>query len=157
MDLEKLKEIITEHEGRRSMVYDDATGKTLTKGSTIIGYPTIAVGRELSGMGLSDDEIDFLLENDVKRCIKEIERQKYSWWPGLNDVRKMVIVSQVFNMGLSRFRKFKKQIQALENDDYTTAGYEMRDSRWYSQNTSRVESLAVWFESGIIPEEHANS
>ena len=152
MDLEKLKEIITEHEGRRSLVYDDATGKTLTKGSTLIGYPTISVGRELSGFGLSDDEMDYLLDNDIKRCIEEIERQNYSWWPGLNDARRTVIISQVFNMGLSRFRGFKKQIKALERKDFTRASEEMRSSRWYNQNTSRVESLAVWMDSGIIPE-----
>ena len=152
MDIEKLKEIITEHEGRRSLVYDDATGKTLTKGSTLIGYPTISVGRELSGFGLSDDEMDYLLDNDIKRCIEEIERQNYSWWPGLNDARRTVIISQVFNMGLSRFRGFKKQIKALERKDFTRASEEMRSSRWYNQNTSRVESLAVWMDSGIIPE-----
>ena len=152
MDIEKLKEIITEHEGRRSLVYDDATGKTLTKGSTLIGYPTISVGRELSGFGLSDDEMDYLLDNDIKRCIEEIERQNYSWWPGLNDARRTVIISQVFNMGLSRFRGFKKQIKALERKDFTRASEEMRSSKWYNQNTSRVESLAVWMDSGIIPE-----
>ena len=152
MDIEKLKEIITEHEGRRSLVYDDATGKTLTKGSTLIGYPTISVGRELSGFGLSDDEMDYLLDNDIKRCIEEIERQNYSWWPGLNDARRTVIISQVFNMGLSRFRGFKRQIKALERKDFTRASEEMRSSKWYNQNTSRVESLAVWMDSGIIPE-----
>ena len=152
MDLEKLKEIITEHEGRRSLVYDDATGKTLTKGSTLIGYPTISVGRELSGFGLSDDEMDYLLDNDIKRCIEEIERQNYSWWDDLNDARRTVIISQVFNMGLSRFRGFKRQIKALERKDFTRASEEMRSSRWYNQNTSRVESLAVWMDSGIIPE-----
>ena len=152
MDIEKLKEIITEHEGRRSLVYDDATGKTLTKGSTLIGYPTISVGRELSGFGLSDDEMDYLLDNDIKRCIEEIERQNYSWWDDLNDARRTVIISQVFNMGLSRFRGFKRQIKALERKDHTRASEEMRSSKWYNQNTSRVESLAVWMDSGIIPE-----
>ena len=63
----------------------------------------------------------------------------------------MVIVSQVFNMGLSRFRKFKNQIKALENDDFTRASEEMRDSKWYQQNTNRVEELAVFMDSGINP------
>ena len=151
MDIEYLKKLLREHEGVRSLVYQKTKGKPLTKGDTCIGFPTIAVGRELSDMGLSDDEIDYLLENDVKRCIEEIERQHYTWWPGLNDVRKMVIVSQVFNMGLSRFRKFKNQIKALENDDFTRASEEMRDSKWYQQNTNRVEELAVFMDSGLNP------
>mgnify|MGYP003116306503 FL=1 len=150
--LDKLKEIIIHHEGKRSLVYDDATSISLTKGSTLKGYATIGVGRDISGFGLSEDEIHYLLDNDIKRCIEEIERQNFSWWENLNEVRKICIISQVFNMGLTRFLNFKNMIKALERKDYPRASIEMRDSLWYRQNTNRVEQLAVWMDCGHFPQ-----
>ena len=47
--------LIEDHEGRRSHIYTDTVGKL-----------TIGVGRNLTDRGLSDDEIDYLLANDIK-------------------------------------------------------------------------------------------
>ena len=43
MDIEYLKKLLREHEGVRSLVYDDATGKPLTKGDTCIGLSLIDI------------------------------------------------------------------------------------------------------------------
>jgi lysozyme len=55
--------MLKRHEGVRSKVYLCSAG-----------YETIGVGRNISesGMGLSDDEVDYLLENDIERVIKEL-------------------------------------------------------------------------------------
>ena len=54
---EKLLEMLKRHEGVRSHVYLCSAG-----------YETIGVGRNISesGLGLSSDEIDYLLTNDIK-------------------------------------------------------------------------------------------
>ena len=55
--------MLKRHEGVRSKVYMCSAG-----------YETIAVGRNISesGLGLSDDEIDYLLANDIKRVREEL-------------------------------------------------------------------------------------
>jgi len=45
MNLERTKKQLTRHEGLRLAVYDDATGKPLEQGDTIVGHPTVGVGR----------------------------------------------------------------------------------------------------------------
>ena len=60
---DKIIEMLRLHEGVKTHVYSDH-----------LGYETIGVGRcikEGVGLGLSDDEIDYLLTNDVNRVIAD--------------------------------------------------------------------------------------
>ena len=52
-DVSAMVEQLIPEESERYFVYDDATGKTILKGSTVVGNPTIGIGRNLSGEGLS--------------------------------------------------------------------------------------------------------
>jgi lysozyme len=77
---EQLLEMLKRHEGVRSKVYLCSAG-----------YETIGVGRNISesGMGLSDDEVDYLLENDIVRVIKELSSE-YPWFKALMMCEKML-------------------------------------------------------------------
>ena len=59
----RLKKMLKRHEGVKTHAYEDHLGLT-----------TIGVGRCLAegSLGLSEEEIDFLLDNDVSRCRKEL-------------------------------------------------------------------------------------
>lgn len=46
-------------EGEVLKVYDDATGKPIGPGSVVVGNPSIAVGRNLSGRGLTTVECEY--------------------------------------------------------------------------------------------------
>ena len=71
--MSKLVEMIKRHEGVKSKVYLCSAG-----------YETIGVGRNISesGLGLSDDEIDYLLQNDIQR-VKEELKDTYFWFGAL--------------------------------------------------------------------------
>ena len=75
--MDELIEMLRRHEGVRDKVYLCSEG-----------YETIGVGRNISadGLGLSDDEINYLLENDIERVRKELA-EEYYWFAGLNDAR----------------------------------------------------------------------
>ena len=92
-----LLDLIKEHEGVVKHAYQDSRG-----------YWTIGVGRlideKLKG-GLSDDEIDYLLANDVKRC--EDEAVTYPFYAKMDEARKAVIISMLFNLGKPNFDKFQ--------------------------------------------------
>jgi lysozyme len=96
---DKLLEMLKRHEGVRSHVYLCSAG-----------YETIGVGRNISksGMGLSDDEVNYLLENDILRVLKELSSE-YPWFNDLDDVRKDAMIDISFNLGATRLRGLRKR------------------------------------------------
>jgi len=135
---EKLLEMLKRHEGVRSHVYLCSAG-----------YETIGVGRNISksGMGLSDDEVDYLLENDIVRVIKELSSE-YPWFKDLDDVRKDAMIDISFNLGATRLRGFKRALAAMEVADYTTAAKEFLDSKWSRDVKGRATELCYMIETG---------
>ena len=111
------------------------------------GYLTIGVGRNIEERGLSDDEIDFLLDNDINIVVDELGRT-YDWFFDLSEVRQRVVADMVFNLGLPRFAQFKNMIAAIEAEDYVQASNEMMDSRWAQQVGLRASRLAEMMETG---------
>ena len=86
----QLIDMIKRHEGVKSKVYKCTQG-----------YETIGVGRNISesGLGLSDDEIDYLLHNDLERCNEELS-QAYDWYSELSKPRRDAMVDICFNLVL---------------------------------------------------------
>ena len=138
--MQKLLEMLKRHEGVRSHVYLCSAG-----------YETIGVGRNISksGMGLSDDEVDYLLENDIARVIKELSSE-YPWFNSLDDVRKDAMIDISFNLGATRFRGFKRALAAMEVADYTTAAKEFLDSKWSRDVKGRATELCYMIETGNV-------
>lgn len=123
---------IIAHEGSIAYAYQDS-----------LGYWTIGVGRlidERKGGHLSQNEIEYLLINDLMALHKEL--LGYSWYQGLDDVRKDAIVELCFNMGLPHLLCFKHMIDALSQHDYMRASQELLLSEWAKQvGTERVADL----------------
>ena len=135
---EKLLDMLKRHEGVRSHVYLCSAG-----------YETIGVGRNISksGMGLSEDEVNYLLENDIERVIKELSSE-YPWFNSLDDVRKDAMIDISFNLGATRLRGFKRALAAMEVADYTTAAKEFLDSKWSRDVKGRATELCYMIETG---------
>lgn len=111
------------------------------------GYLTIGVGRNIEERGLSDDEIDYILSNDVNIATDELV-DTFDWYADLSDVRQRVVVDMVFNLGMPRFKQFQNMISAIEAGDWSEAAAQMMDSRWAKQVGARAERLRDMMESG---------
>jgi lysozyme len=135
---DKLLEMLKRHEGVRSHVYLCSAG-----------YETIGVGRNISksGMGLSDDEVNYLLENDILRVLKELSSE-YPWFNDLDDVRKDAMIDISFNLGATRLRGFRRALAAMEVADHTLAAKEFLDSKWSRDVKGRAHELASMIETG---------
>lgn len=107
---------------------------------------TIGVGRNLEDVGISEAEAEYLLLNDLSRFMKMAN--EFDWYAGLNDARKAVIISMLFNLGRGGFNKFLKFKQALAEGDHLTASREMLDSRWAKQVKGRATELSKQMETG---------
>lgn len=138
-NMEKLIDMLKRHEGVETHAYECSEGKV-----------TVGVGRNIDqkgGMGLSEDEIDYLLQNDVERVIKELSSE-YPWFNSLDDVRKDAIIDIAFNLGATRLRGFRRALTAMEAGDYTEASTEFLDSRWAKQVGGRALELTDMIASG---------
>ena len=141
--MDKLLAMLKRHEGVETHAYECSEGKV-----------TVGVGRNIDqagGMGLSDDEIDYLLQNDIERVVKELAAE-YPWFSDLDDVRRDAMVDISFNLGATRLRLFKRALAAMETGNYKEAATEFLDSRWAKQVGGRALELTDMISSGEYAE-----
>ena len=138
-NMEKLIAMLKRHEGVETHAYECSEGKV-----------TVGVGRNIDqegGIGLSDDEVDYLLQNDIERVVKELAAE-YPWFSDLDDVRRDAMVDISFNLGATRLRLFKRALAAMETGKYKEAATEFLDSKWARQVGGRALELTDMISSG---------
>lgn len=134
--MSRLIETLRRQEGVKNTLYKCTSDKW-----------TIGVGRNLEDVGLSDEEIDYLLENDIERT-EELLDEYMDWWRDLDSVRQEAMVNFVFNVGIGTAQKFKKAMAALQEQDYDTAADEMMDSNWSKQVGQRAVEVTEMIRTG---------
>lgn len=137
MNRTRLKVLLVKDEGMRNFPYKDTDG-----------HLTIGVGRNLEDRGLSDDEVAFLLDNDILRVWEECST--FPYFGSLDETRQHAIMDMVFNLGLPRFLKFEQLGAALEARDFEKAAAEMLDSVWAKQVGERATRLAGMMRTGVV-------
>ena len=132
-DMEKLIETLKRHEGVKNHAYKDS-----------LGVLTIGCGRNISdsegqhGLGLSDDEIDYMLSNDILRTIKELA-EEYPWFNDMEEgARRDAIINMHFNLGRVRFASFKIALSYMDKADHKKAAGEFLNSKWAKQVKGRA-------------------
>lgn len=113
------------------------------------GYLTAGYGRNLETRGLTEEEADYLLANDVLEAIGHLRNEPY--WLDLNEPRQAVLIDMVVNMGWGGFCEFKKMRAALKARNYTEAAAQMVDSKWYGQVGNRSKRLVGMMAHGVWP------
>tara|TARA_A100001515_G_scaffold107026_1_gene87785 strand:- start:1279 stop:1704 length:426 start_codon:yes stop_codon:yes gene_type:complete len=140
--MSKLSDQLRIHEGVRSHAYKCSANMI-----------TVGVGRNIDengGLGLSDDEIDYLLENDIRRCKQELIT--LPWFSQIDSVRQDALINMCFNLGMTRLLGFKNALTAMSVGDYDTAADEFMDSRWAKQVGYRAEEVCTMIRTGNYPE-----
>lgn len=130
--LEIATEQIKEDEGLSLMPYD------CTAGVLTIGY-----GRAIGINGISQDEAEMLLLNDV--TVAANDARQYlgdTAFEALNPERQAVLINMAFNLGLSRLRQFVKLRAAILDGDWQEASAQMLSSKWADQVKGRAIRLA---------------
>jgi lysozyme len=111
---------LTTDEGRRQYPYTDTKG-----------YLSCGIGRNLTGKGLREDEIDYLFDNDVAECCAALDRN-ISWWRQLPATKQRVLINLCF-MGWGQLSRFVHFLAAMEAGDWLAAAKELENSDWYRQ------------------------
>jgi lysozyme len=131
-----LARALIKDEGERFMLYKDSEG-----------ILTIGVGRNIQERGISKDESELMLSNDINIVYNQA-LNNFPWFDSLNDTRKCVILNMLFNIGLTRLTGFKKMLAAIEAKDYKEAAVQMLDSKWAKQVKVRACRLAKEMQDG---------
>ena len=134
----QLIDMLKLHEGVRSKSYLCSAG-----------YETIGVGRNISesGLGLSDDEINYLLANDIERVKGELS-ETYFWFVAINEARQDAMIDICFNLGLTRLRGFVKALEAMSREQFDIAADEFMDSKWAQQVGNRAVRVTEMIRTG---------
>ena len=136
MNTDLLVQELTMDEGKRNKPYVDTVGKV-----------TIGVGRNLTDNGLSNDEIKYLLMNDINGVLAELDNA-LPWFRGMTDNRQRVLANLTFNMGLPTVLQFKATLAAMQVGRYDDAADGMLASRWANQVGDRAKRLADRMRAG---------
>lgn len=118
-----------------------------------LGLWTIGVGRLVDarkGAGLSDDEINYLLANDIARVAAGLDAA-LPWWRTLDPVRQRVLQNMAFNMGVDGLAAFKNTLAAIKAHNWDQAAAGMLTSKWATQVPARAQRLAKMMRTGVAP------
>ena len=138
--ISELTQQLNRDEGRKKAAYQDH-----------LGFWTIGVGRLIDsrkGGGLCDDEMDYLLRNDINDRIDALTRA-LPWFQNLDDARKGVLLNMAFQMGTDGLLAFKNTLAEIRAGDYSTASEMMLQSKWAKQTPERAMRLAVQMKTGV--------
>lgn len=131
--IEKTKQQLIVDEGKVKHAYKDS-----------LGYWTIGVGRLIDkdkGGGLSDSEIDMLLENDIRNKYNELVKVM-PWVTTLSEPRLGVLLNMSFQLGVSGLLKFKNTLDLIIKGNYEEAAKGMLNSLWAKQTPNRAKKLS---------------
>lgn len=129
------------HEGERLFPYRDPLGKI-----------TIGVGRNLTDLGISQEESRFLLLGDLARVEQELDRA-LPWWRQEDAVRQAALIDLAFNLGLPRLLRFRRTLEAWRLGKHEAAADALVDSLWYGQVKTRGRRIVAMVRTGQWPPE----
>lgn len=122
-------------EGIRIRPYSDSVGKV-----------SIGIGRNLSDVGVSDDEIELMFQNDIKRA-QNFLTLNLPWVNSLDAVRQAAFINLAFNLQ-HNLLQFRQALLAAQAGDWTTCKSELLDSLWARQVGDRATRIAQQLETG---------
>lgn len=137
MNIDKLKEQIKHSEGVRTTAYKD----TLNNWTTGVGHLIKLPDEEyLLEKELTDLEVDQIFTTDLNQAIDDA--RKFIDADSIPEEAFFVVVDMAFNLGLPKLMRFQNFQQALRDQDYKKASFEMLDSLWAKQLPNRSKRLA---------------
>jgi len=113
-----------------------------TAGALTIGY-----GHNLDALGIPEYIALDLLKYDIGNAIRDL----HTVLPELSSYsrkRQYALISMMFNLGLARFKKFTRMIEAIRAHDWILASDEAEESSWYKQVGQRGKEITELFRDG---------
>ena len=140
MDIESLKQELTEDEGCKYEIYLDH-----------LGYKTFGIGHLCKatdpendlevGSEVSKERVDECFLNDIDKVIEDCTIL-YDDFYTLPDEAQLIVANMMFNLGRPRLTNFIRMRKAINEGNFTEAKIQMLDSKWAKQVPNRAERLS---------------
>tara|TARA_E500000178_G_scaffold297971_1_gene304922 strand:- start:49 stop:462 length:414 start_codon:yes stop_codon:yes gene_type:complete len=132
----ELIEQLKRHEGLRLKPYKCTADKL-----------TIGIGRNLEDVGISEQEAEMLLQNDIQEAVNQL-KERFPWTLELDEVRFAALINFTFNVGIGTVSKFKNAMALLKVKNYDMAADEFLQSRWAKQVGQRAIEVTDQIRTG---------
>lgn len=97
--------------------------------------------------GMCEVEAERILIIMVKKTVEEL-KGIFTNWNEISKPRQDALTNMCFNLGVTRFLKFKKMIVLVEDNDFVAAGKEGLSSLWAKQLPARSKRVMNLLISG---------
>jgi lysozyme len=114
-----------------------------------LGIWTIGVGRNIVDRGLSDLEVEMLLNHDIDQAVQDVHAVFGAKFQTFAEPRQAALLNMMFNLGLNRFSKFVRMIAAIREEKWEAAARCALDSLWAKQVGKRSERIAKMLREGV--------
>ena len=115
-----------------------------------LGFLTIGIGRLIDarrGGGITEEEALYLLDNDIRSRLSALDAE-IPWWKNLDEVRRAVLLSMSFQLGVDGLLSFRATLRAVREKRYGDAADLMLLSKWAQQTPLRAHRLSDAMRSG---------
>ena len=123
---EKVVDMLVKNEGFAPFAYHCSENKL-----------TIGVGRCIEINGISEDEAQYLLNNDIKKVQEQLGKN-YGCYRTFPERARLVCIDMCFQLGISGFMAFKKTRKLMELGKWLEASEECLRSKWAIQTPTRA-------------------
>lgn len=140
MDTFKLAKDLKRDEGFLPYAYKDS-----------LGFMTIGYGRLIErklGGGITEDEADYLLMNDIVRVETALDKE-FPWWRKHPENVQRAMANMCYNLGIKKFKSFKNTLAYLKAGQYNAAADNAMNSLWARQVGARAKRVTDLMRSSI--------
>ena len=134
--MNKLIEQLKVHEGVKLKPYKCSAGKL-----------TIGVGRNIQDNGITMEEAEYFLQNDIAEARSQL-LHAFPWMGDFNDARISAMINFTFNVGIGTVKKFENTLSYMQSGEWNKAADEMMDSRWARQVGNRAIEVTEQIRTG---------
>lgn len=143
MDMGLLVTALKKEEGFKPYLYDDATGRPITKGSKVIGNPTIAFGWSVSTAPCPEDLGEYILEYFAKDAWDDLTKA-LPWVLTLPEPCQRALTDMTYNLGIKSLTHFYTFLNYLQQKKFSEAADDLKTTLWAKQvgpRATRIEEL----------------
>lgn len=133
-----LMRMLIRDEGWRNRMYTCPAGKL-----------TIGVGFNLEANAMCDAAIGAQMRHDIAKAQTQAAGVIGDVWAEMDEVRRDVVTSMVFQMGAGGFAKFTDTIGLIQQKKWAEAADAMLQSKWAKQTKKRAERLSQMMRTGL--------
>lgn len=133
-----LMRMLIRDEGWRNRMYTCTAGKL-----------TIGVGFNLEANAMCDAAIGAQMRHDIAKAQTQAAGVIGDVWAEMDEVRRDVVTSMVFQMGAGGFAKFTDTIGLIRQKKWAEAADAMLNSKWAKQTKKRAQRLSEMMRTGL--------